>query len=155
MIYLLYSEAGAQIAVKNVMKIIDATGLVLGRLATVVAKLAMNGNDIVIVNAEKAIVTGAKKSIQARYKQRRELAHPRKGPYYPRMPDRILKRAIRGMIPYQTASGRKAYKRIKVYIGVPKQFQDQRFETISMAANIRTAKFMELGELSRWLGAKV
>ena len=54
---------------------------------------------VVIVNAEKAIVTGSPASIMATYHAKYELNHARKGPYFPRMPDMILKRTVRGMLP--------------------------------------------------------
>jgi large subunit ribosomal protein L13 len=43
--------------------IVDATGLVMGRLASVVATQLLAGNEIKIVNAEKAIITGRRESI--------------------------------------------------------------------------------------------
>jgi len=133
--------------------IIDATGLVIGRMATHVAKQALEGNQVHIVNAEKAIVTGAsKRAIQDRYRFKREVGTDRKGPFFPREPHLIVKRTVRGMIDYQKPSGRAAYKRIKAHIGVPKEFADQKPDTIEAA--YREAKtFMTVAELSRFLGA--
>ena len=105
------------------LKLINAEGLVVGRLASNVAKQILNGEEVIIVNAEKALISGSRKAILTEYQGRRKLTHARKGPHYPRMPDRILKRTVRGMIPYQTPRGRTAYKNLKVYIGVPKEFE--------------------------------
>lgn len=133
--------------------IIDATGLVLGRMATDVAKRAKNGEDVHIVNAEKAIITGSsKKAIQARYTFKREVGTARKGPFFPREPHLLVKRTVRGMLPYQKPDGRAAYQRVKAYIGVPKELAGQ--DTITIEKAHREARFfMTVAELSRFLGA--
>ncbi len=133
--------------------IIDATGHVLGRLATNVAKRSLNGETVHIVNAEKAIIIGAsKKAIQARYKFKREVGTHRKGPFFPREPHLIVKRTVRGMLPYQKPDGRAALKRVRAHIGVPKELQGQ--ETIQVAEAVRDGRtFMTIRELSTYLGA--
>ena len=134
--------------------IIDAKGATLGRLSTIVAKRILNGEEITIVNSEKAIITGKKQTIKNRFKKKRELGTYRKGPFYPRMPDQILKRTIRGMIPYQSPHGREAFKRLKCYIGVSDQFEGKKFETIKEAEKT-PVDFMTIEEISRSLGAKI
>ncbi len=113
--------------------IIDANGALLGRLSTHMAKRLLNGEEIAIINAEKAIISGKKASIKEEYKIKRELGTYRKGPFFPRMPDRIVKRTVRGMIPYQTPHGRAAFKRLKCYIGIPKEFEGLKAESIEQA----------------------
>ena len=82
----------------------DASDKVLGRLASHVAselltaRKAGNQKRVIIVNAEKAIVTGPKVTVFAKYNHKYKLNHPRKGPFFPRMPDQILKRTVRGML---------------------------------------------------------
>jgi ribosomal protein uL13 len=71
------------------------------------------------------------------------------------MPDMILKRTIRGMIPYQKPSGRKAYKNLKVYIGTPKEFENKSAETIEIATGTTGSQVVPLLEVSRYLGAKI
>ncbi|MCK5637042.1 MAG: 50S ribosomal protein L13 [Thermoplasmatales archaeon] len=134
--------------------IIDANGATLGRLSTVTAKRLLNGEEIAVINSEKAIISGKKVAIKNRYKQKREVGTYRKGPFFPRMPDQIVKRTIRGMIPYQTPHGRTAFKRLKCYIGIPKEFEGKKFETIKEAEK-QPIDFMTVEELSRYLGAKV
>ncbi len=136
------------------MIVIDAENLIMGRLASHVAKLLLKGTEVTIVNAEKAIVSGSKKSILEEYYQKRRVGSKRKGPYYPRLPDRILKRTIRGMIPYKKPSGKQALKRLQVYIGVPNELKGEELSTIPKASAIGKVKYMELGEVSRQLGAK-
>jgi len=134
--------------------VIDAEGAVLGRICTVVAKRLLKGEQIVVVNSEKAIVTGKKTMIKDLYKKEREVGTYRKGPFYPRMPDRILKRTVRGMIPYQEPHGRTAFKRLKCYIGVPKEFAGSTLEKIPIAAK-HPADYMTLKEIAQSMGAKV
>ena len=134
--------------------IIDAEGAVLGRLCTVVAKRLLKGEDIIVVNSEKAIVTGKKTMIKEHYKQEREVGTYRKGPFYPRMPDQIMKRTIRGMIPYQQPHGRTAFKRLRCYMGVPQELKEKPLEKITSAEK-HPASFMTLQEVAHFLGAHV
>ena len=134
--------------------VIDATGLVLGRLSSNVAKRLLKGEEIVIVNAEKAIISGPYHRVLETYKKKRELTHHRKGPYFPKRPDGILKRTVRGMLPYQQPRGRQALKRLKVYIGVPDEYRDATFETIEKAKGEHLVEFVELGRISRAIGGK-
>ncbi len=134
--------------------IIDSEGAVLGRLCTIVAKRLLNGEEIVVINSEKAIVTGKKVTIKEHYQHEREVGTYRKGPFYPRMPDRIMKRTIRGMIPYQKPHGRTAFKKLRCYIGVPKDLQGKTFEKIATAEK-HPADYMTLREVAEFLGAKM
>jgi len=134
--------------------IIDAEDAILGRFCTAVAKRLLNGEEIVVVNTEKAIVTGKKNMLKESFKHEREVGTYRKGPFFPRMPDRIVKRTIRGMIPYQTSHGRAALKRLKCYIGIPKEFEGKKFETVKEAKK-QPVDYMTIGELSKFLGANI
>ena len=134
--------------------IIDAQGAILGRFCTTIAKRLLNGEEIAVINAEKAIVSGKKAMIKAHYKHEREVGTYRKGPFYPRMPDQIVKRTVRGMIPYQEPHGRAAFKRLKCYIGVPKEFTGQSFEKVTTAEK-HPADYMTIQEIAQFLGAKV
>jgi len=134
--------------------IIDASGATLGRLSTNAAKRLIKGEEIAVINSEKAIISGKKSSIKNRYKQKREVGTYRKGPFFPRTPDQIVKRTIRGMIPYQTPHGRIAFKRLKCYIGVPTEFEGKKFETVKEAEK-EPVDFITIEELSRSLGANI
>jgi len=134
--------------------VIDATGATLGRLSANAAKRLLKGEEIAIVNSEKAIISGKKRMIKEKYMQKREVGTYRKGPFFPRMPDMIVKRTIRGMIPYQTPHGRAAFKRLKCYMGVPKEFEGKKFEVIKEAEK-QPVDFITVEELSRSLGAKI
>ena len=142
---------------KKMVEIIDATGLIIGRLSTHVAKSLLNDKEleIAIINSEKAIVSGSRKMVLNRYKDKRALNHPRKGPYFPRFPDRILKRTIRGMLPYQQDKGRTALKRVKVYMGIPKEFEGKKAKTVESAMNKDLEQYVELAEIAKVLGANL
>jgi large subunit ribosomal protein L13 len=135
--------------------IVDATGLVMGRLASVVATQLLAGNEINIVNAEKAIITGRRESIYEEYFACRDRGHKERGPYFPRRPEMIMKRTVRGMLPYKLRRGRDAMSRLRIYVGVPRDLSGQQFEQ-PQAAKVRgasSANFIELGDLSKRLGA--
>jgi large subunit ribosomal protein L13 len=134
--------------------IIDATEATLGRLCTNTAKRLLNGEEVAVVNSEKAIISGKKTSIKDHYKQKREIGTYRKGPFFPRKPDQIVKRTVRGMIPYQTAHGKSALKRLKCYSGVPKEFEGKKFEKVEGATK-QPVDFITIEELSKYLGAKI
>jgi len=139
------------------MTVIDANGLIMGRLASIVAKRLLAGEVIDIVNAENAIVSGNKYTIFADYRHSVERGRPEYGPYFPKRPERILKRTVRGMLPYKRENGKKAMSHLKVYCGVPAELKDEKIETLDAARveRLRTAKYIKLGEISKTLGAKV
>jgi len=134
--------------------IIDATGLTLGRLSTNAAKRLLNGEEIAVINSEKAIISGKKPAIKKKYKAKREVGTYRKGPFFPRKPDQIVKRTIRGMIPYQKPHGRTAFKKLKCYAGVPEEFKGKTAEKLPEAEK-KPVDFITVEELSRFLGANI
>jgi len=138
------------------MIIINTENLILGRMATVVAKKALLGEQIRIINCEKAVLTGSKKNILEKYKARRARGQFNKGPYIPRRPDMFVKRAIRGMLPYKQEKGRNAFESVKCYLGVPEEFKDKETEVIENANinKIQTLKFMFVGDICKELGSK-
>ena len=136
------------------MKVIDASGCIMGRLASHAAKSLLNGDEIHIINAEEAVISGNKDSVIGEYVEKRQLNHPRKGPFYPRMPHLMLKRAVRGMIPYQKPRGREAFKRLRVDIGKPASIINEKIVTVDKAQMNDNTKYVSLGDVSKILGAK-
>lgn len=135
-------------------RIINAQGASLGRLSTTVAKSLLEGDEVAIINAEKAVISGKKQKIKNDYKDLRELGTYRKGPFLHRSPERIVKRTVRGMIPYQTPRGRAAFKRLKCFMGIPEEFKNKDAEVIEHALK-NHIDYITIEELSRFLGAKV
>ena len=136
--------------------IMDATGLRLGRLASIVAKRSLQGEEIAIVNAEQCVVSGGRATVIADYDHKRKRGSREGGPFFPRRPDHIIKRTIRGMVPYKRARGADALRRVMVHVGVPDEFQGSEFEILDEALidGVSTPKFVTLGEISTVLGAK-
>ena len=110
------------------MKIIDGKGAVLGRLASYVAKQALRGEEVVILNCEKVIITGNKKDIQDKFREKRtKVGSGQKGPKHSRNPERIVKRTIRGMLPnHRRGRGKQALKKIMCYTGIPREFENEK-----------------------------
>ncbi|MEM2141651.1 MAG: 50S ribosomal protein L13 [Candidatus Thorarchaeota archaeon] len=107
------------------IKVFDAEQMVIGRLLTVAAKAALMGSNVVIVNAEKAIVTGDRRAQIESFKRKREIRanyNPRKGPFHERRPDKLVRKMIRGMLAWPTPRGKAAYKRVSVHVGVPPEY---------------------------------
>ncbi|OYT41609.1 50S ribosomal protein L13 [Candidatus Pacearchaeota archaeon ex4484_26] len=104
--------------------IINAQDLPLGRLAAFVAKKALQGMKITVANCEKAIITGSKKDILQDYLHRRQRGTTEKGPFFSKVPEKIVARAVRGMLPYKRGKGREAFKRIKYIKGEVKGMQN-------------------------------
>lgn len=138
------------------MVLINAQGLIVGRLASIVAKKLLEGDEITIINAEKAVLSGSRSNTIEEYTQTYERGTKEKGPYFPKRPDAIIKRTIRGMLPYKAQRGKDAMARLRVYIGTPSEFNGQPSVTLEKASvdRLSSFKYMELGELSKQLGAK-
>jgi large subunit ribosomal protein L13 len=133
--------------------IIDAKGLILGRMASNVAKRLLQGEKIVILNAEKAAISGKKQQIVQKRKTFLEVGHPRKGPNHPRRPDRIVSKTVRGMLPRRKPKGQAAYKRLRVYLGAPLEFKDKQSQTILEAsADKLKSPYITVGELAKEIG---
>lgn len=138
------------------MVLINAQGLIVGRLSSIVAKRLLEGDEVTIINAEKAIISGSKSSTFREYKQTVDRGTTEKGPYFPKRPDAIITRTIRGMLPYKAQRGKDATARLRVYIGTPAELQGKPAETLEKASvdRLSSYRYVELGELSRQLGAK-
>ena len=136
--------------------VIDGDGLLLGRMASMVARRAMSGEEIAIVNAEKAVISGSRARVLANYGQKRSRGSREGGPFFPRRPDHIVKRTIRGMLPYKRTVGSDAFRRVRVYVGVPVEFVGSEREVLEEAHmnRLNAPKFVTVGAVSTFLGAK-
>jgi large subunit ribosomal protein L13 len=140
-------------ATKNPVTLVNADGLILGRMASKVAKRLLNGEEVIILNAEKAIISGKKKSKVAEAKQFLEVGAPERGPFHYRRPDRIVKKTVRGMVPFSQPKGKIALKRLKVYMGVPEDFKNQQTITFTEAQVMKLkGPHFTLAELAKEVG---
>ena len=130
------------------MKIIDGKNATMGRLASYVAQQALRGEDIVIVNCNKVIITGSKKDIKKKWQEKRsKVGSGQKGPKVSRNADKIVKRCIRGMLPnHRKGRGKIAYQKIKCYVGIPKEFEESKK---IVSGKQKKFKFITVKELSK------
>lgn len=133
------------------MIVIDASNLILGRMATFVAKQALLGQEVRVINVEKAVISGKKKVVINDVKKDMDRGTPSKGPFIPHMADRYVRRVIRGMLPYKQAKGAEAYKRILCYTGIPEELKDKETTTIEGASveKLPNLKYVAIGEMLR------
>ena len=134
------------------MKIIDGKGAVLGRLASFVAKDLLKGEEIVILNCEQVIITGNKKRIKEDFEEKRsKVGSGQKGPKVSRLGERIVKRAIRGMLPnHRKGRGKEALKRIKCYVGVPKEYEKSKKILAGRKPKVpNKSKILKIEEISK------
>ena len=138
---------------KNHPVLISADGLILGRMASKIAKRLLNGEEIIIINAEKAIISGKKKVKVAEAKEFLEVGAPDRGPFHYRRPDKILKKAVRGMLPIKQPKGKTALRRLKVFMGVPRDYQELQTTTLEDAKALKlNGPHLTLGELAKEIG---
>jgi len=138
---------------KAPVTLVNAEGLIVGRMCSKVAKRLLNGEEVIILNAEKAVFSGKKKSKVLEAHVFLEVGAPRRGPFHYRRPDRFLRKAVRGMVPYKQPKGKSAYKRLKVFMGIPLELKDQEMITFTEAssANLKGPHFT-LGEMAKEIG---
>jgi large subunit ribosomal protein L13 len=126
---------------------IDADGEVMGRVGAFCAKQALLGNEIYVFNCDKVIISGRKEMIIEDSKARRRLNtfKPDKGPYFTKIPEKIMKRAIRGMLPdFRVGRGKEAWRRIKCYPGIPTEFKKEKLIKINSKVSAETISLKEL-----------
>ncbi|KON29678.1 hypothetical protein AC482_05865 [miscellaneous Crenarchaeota group-15 archaeon DG-45] len=135
--------------------VIDAEGLILGRMASVVAQRLLEGERIEIVNSEVAVVSGKRLQVIRARKEFLQMGGRGRGPTHWRRPNMIVRRAIRGMLPYRKARGREAFKRVRAHIGVPKDLAEAKKETIPEAHVSRLGgRYITVGEIAANIGWK-
>lgn len=135
---------------------VDASNQIAGRLSSKVAKLILSGKRVVVVNAEKALVSGSRTSVVNQWKERLELSsrvNPIYGPIHPRRPDNILRRMVRGMVPRKKPKGALAMKRLRVYIGIPSGIESTKLTKFEDTTATRPIPvYVTMGDLSKSLG---
>lgn len=136
------------------MIVIDAGNARIGRVSAFAAKKLLMGEEVRIINAEEAVISGNPQQIIEKYVHRRQLifkGNPEKSPYWPKVPDRFVKRLVRGMLPRKKAKGREAYKKLRVFMGKPEEVKGEpvRVEGADLG---KLTKYVSIKELCRHLG---
>jgi len=144
---------------KYMVKVYDATGQVLGRLASVIAKQLLNDEQVSVVYAERAIISGNKNATNAYFLAKADKKHQtggkHKGPFVRRLPDRIVSHTIRGMLPFKKPHGREAFRRLKVYAGLPEGTDTSKVLVLEKSKKLgKLKKQTSVLAVSQRLGAK-
>ena len=138
--------------------IVNGEGCIAGRMCSHVAKLLLKGHHVTIVNAEKVMVSGERHKTIKGFKEDLEISsatNPIHGPFHPRRPDRILTKMVRGMVPKRKSSGIKAFKHLRVYIGIPSQLKDSKMELFEDSKIRKPASFyISIGDVAEEIGWK-
>ncbi len=148
-----FSQKPAEVVKKWVL--IDAEGLVVGRLASLVANRLRgkhkatftphvdDGDNVIIINAEKVVLTGNKYADKKYYWH---TGHPggikertARQILEGRFPERVIEKAIERMIP-RGPLGRRQMKNLRVYAGSNHQHEAQQPEVLDVAALNRKNK---------------
>lgn len=95
----------------------DAKDAVVGRMGTVVAKQLLKGKEVYVINVEDALVSGNEDNFVNKFKRLTKMGHggSMKGPKVHRVPHKMVKRIIRGMLPWDKPRGREVYRRLKCF----------------------------------------
>ncbi len=127
--------------------VVDAAGVTFGRLCSAVARILTGknkpiwaphvdtGDFVVVINAEKVVLTGRKEEKKIYY---RHSTHPgglkseTAGEVLARRPERLIERGVRGMLP-KNKLGRKQYRKLRVYPGASHRHEAQKPQAISVA----------------------
>ncbi|MFH0897511.1 MAG: 50S ribosomal protein L13 [Candidatus Bathyarchaeota archaeon] len=137
------------------MIVIDASNLLLGRLSSIAAKQLLLGKSVAIINSEKAVISGSRRSIieaAKRSLRTRTLGAQNKAPKHPRRPEGIIRRAVRGMLPYDKPKGRTAYRRLQVYIDIPEDLNAQSAITLPEAKVNKGTICLTVNEVAQNIG---
>src|SRR3954469_25751954 len=133
--------------IQRAWHVVDADGLVLGRLATEVANVLRGkhkpiyarhvdtGDFVIVINADKVVLTSGKADKKVVY---RHSGYPgglktqRYSDFMAQKPEEVIRKAVRGMIP-KTTLGRDMIKKLKVYAGPTHPHQAQQPQPLDLA----------------------
>ena len=112
--------------------VVDAEGMVLGRLAAQIAKIIRGkhkamftphmdtGDFVIVINASKVVVTGRKAEQKTYFSHTGYMGHERHTPYaelLAKHPERVIEKAVFGMLPKTTLARTTLRKKLRVYPG--------------------------------------
>jgi len=126
--------------------VVNAEDKVLGRLASDIARKIGDGKEVRVVNSEKAVISGDKKEVKEEYKTKYERGSRDFGPYYPKRPDKILKRTVRGMVP----DGDEEH--VRAYLGVPHDLREYEEVDVKSGDELKHRNYVTLGAVSKYIG---
>jgi len=130
--------------------IVDAQGQIAGRLSSLVAKMLLRGKRVVVVNAEKAVISGRRKTVLGEVQDFLRIdsaVNPKYTPKHYIRPDKFLRSMIRGMLPRKKAKGAEALKRLRVHVGRPGGLEGEPITLKDTSATRLSHKYTTLQEV--------
>lgn len=125
--------------------IVDAGGAAAGRVSSYAAKQALLGKTLAIVNCDNAIITGNRGTSVIEFREMRQRGgHSLKGPFYPKHPEKIMKRMVRGMLKYTRGRGESALNRVRCFNNIPKEFEAAKKVTLIRESKGRSTTLSDL-----------
>jgi large subunit ribosomal protein L13 len=112
--------------------LVDAEGMVLGRLAAQIARIIRGkhkpmytphmdtGDNVIVINASKVVVTGRKAEQKTYFAHTGYMGHERHTPYAAMLakhPERVIEKAVFGMLPKTTLARTELRRKLRVYAG--------------------------------------
>jgi len=126
--------------------VVDAEGMVLGRLAAQIAKIIRGkhkamftphmdtGDNVIVINASKVVVTGRKAEQKTYFSHTGYMGHERHTPYaelLKKHPERVIEKAVFGMLPKTTLARTTLRKKLRVYAGAEHPHAAQEPQTLT------------------------
>jgi large subunit ribosomal protein L13 len=143
---------------QGTMIVVDATNCIAGRMCSHVSKLLLQGNRVTVVNAERAMLSGNRYKTINSYKENLEInsvTNPIHGPFHPRRPDTIISKMVRGMIPKRKSDGIEAFKRLRVYMGVPEAMKGASMKSFDDSKITKPESYyISIAEVAKQIGWK-
>ena len=124
---------------------------VFGRLASEVAKNLLRGNTVEVINCQDIIVSGNKQQFVQRIIDKKKMGQGSslKGPMYSRLEDKLIRRMIRGMLPWDRPKGREAYRRLRCYKGSGTLKAEELKNAKSFEGNRKPMKYFVIKEAAK------
>ena len=105
------------------------------------------------MNAQNVVISGNKHKLVEEWKEFLKVGGFGTGPVHHRRPHEIVRRTVRGMLPYRIPKGIAAYKRLHVHIGVPDEFEKAEKQILPECHSSKlNRRFVTVGELAESIG---
>ena len=126
--------------------LVDAEGMVLGRLAAQIARILRGkhkptftphmdtGDNVIVINASKVVVTGRKAEQKTYFKHTGYMGHESHTPFAEMLakhPERVIEKAVYGMLPKTTLARTTIRRKLRVYAGTEHPHTAQQPQTLT------------------------
>ena len=130
--------------------VVDAEGMVLGRLATQIARILRGkhkpmftphmdtGDNVIVINASKVRVTGRKAEQKQYFRHTGYMGHERYTPFatmIAKHPERVIEKAVFGMLPKTTLARTSLRRKLRVYAGAEHPHAAQLPQVLTFSKN--------------------